>query len=56
VKLYGIYELAEAIGAKPATVSQWYKRGKLPEPSEVLKMGPVWTEARVRKWIKTRLS
>lgn len=43
VKLYGISEIAQAIGAERKTVSQWYARGKLPPPTEVLAAGPVWT-------------
>lgn len=52
MKFYGIAELAEAVGASPATVSQWFKRGKLPKPDAVLKMGPVWTGRTVAVWIK----
>lgn len=49
-KFYGIAEIAEEIGARPGTVAQWYRRGKLPEPYEVLKMGPVWSAEQIKKW------
>lgn len=50
--IYGIGELAEAIRMPANTVSQWYKRGKLPPPTAELRMGPVWTGAKVERWIK----
>ena len=43
MNLYGIAEIAEKTGARPQTVAQWYRRGHLPEPDAVLRMGPVWT-------------
>ena len=51
MKLYGIREIADEINARPETVAQWYRRGKLPEPSAKLAMGPVWTERRIRSFI-----
>lgn len=48
MKFYGIAEIAEKLGAQPTTVAQWYKRGHLPAPFEVLKMGPVWTDEILR--------
>jgi uncharacterized protein YjcR len=56
VKLYGINEIAEALGARPQTVAQWYRRGKLPEPDEVLAMGPVWKGVRIERWIEEQKS
>jgi len=51
-KLYGIAEIAGAIAARPETVAQWYRRGKLPEPTARLKMGPVWSAADIEAWIR----
>jgi predicted DNA-binding transcriptional regulator AlpA len=52
MKLLGIAEVARATRQRPATVAQWYKRGKLPKPIARLAMGPVWTERAIAHWIK----
>jgi hypothetical protein len=54
VTFYGISEIAEAIGARPETVAQWYRRGKLPPPDAVLKMGPVWIGRTIGSWLHQR--
>lgn len=54
MKIYSIAEIAEATGDKPATVSQWYARGKLPKPTWVLKIGPVWKGTTIGPWIAAR--
>lgn len=54
MKLYGIAEIAERTGDKAATVSQWFKRGKLPKPDAELAMGPVWTGQTIGPWIRQR--
>jgi hypothetical protein len=54
VKLYGIREIADELGERPNTVSVWYHRGKLPVPSFILAMGPVWTERRIRPFIEAQ--
>jgi predicted DNA-binding transcriptional regulator AlpA len=50
--LFGIAELAQATGHPRGTLSQWYRRGKLPEPAATLAMGPVWTGPEVTAWIE----
>jgi len=54
VKLYGIREIADEVKARPETVAQWYRRGKLPTPTQRLAMGPVWTERRIRPFIEAQ--
>jgi hypothetical protein len=52
VKLYGVSEIAQALGVSPGLVAQWHKRGKLPEPDARLAMGPVWAARSVEPWLK----
>lgn len=51
MKIYGTTELAQAVGARPRTVSMWHRRGKLPKPTAELAMGPVWTGREIERWI-----
>lgn len=51
MKVYGIKEIAEALGARRQTVSQWFKRGHLPDPDERLASGPVWLAKTIEPWI-----
>lgn len=51
---YGVREIADALGEDPRVVSNWWRRGKLPEPSARLYMGPMWTAAAIRPWIRKR--
>lgn len=55
-RLYGIAEIADAIGEYRQTVAQWHKRGKLPPPTARLRMGPVWTGAAIERWIREQKS
>ena len=52
--LYGISEIAQALGISRGLVAQWFKRGKLPEPTARLAMGPVWTAEAIDPWIASR--
>lgn len=52
MKVYGIAELAEALGVARNTVAQWHRRGKLPEADQVLAMGPIWFAPTVHRWLR----
>lgn len=54
MKLYGVQEIADALGVPRGTVSQWLKRGQMPEPDARLAMGPAWTAKRIEGWIEAR--
>jgi predicted site-specific integrase-resolvase len=54
--LYGVQEIAQALGVPRATISQWLRRGKMPEPTGRLAAGPVWTERVIGPWIKEHQS
>ena len=49
--MFGIAELAAATGRPRGTIAQWYRRGKLPDPTARLAMGPVWTGPDIEDWI-----
>jgi len=49
--LYGLTEIAEELGLPANLVGVWHHRGKLPEPTARLAMGPVWTEADIAPWL-----
>jgi predicted DNA-binding transcriptional regulator AlpA len=52
--LLGISEIAEEVNARRQTVAQWYNRNKLPEPTQVLAAGPVWTREAIQDWITAK--
>lgn len=54
MRLYGITEIARELGIPSNTVKQWHRRGKLPKPSAVLAMGPVWSARVVEPWLAQR--
>jgi transcriptional regulator with XRE-family HTH domain len=54
--LYGVSEIAEALGVSRGLVSQWVKRGKLPPPDAELAIGKIWTARRIEPWISRRLA
>ncbi len=54
MKHYGVKEIADELRVRQSTVSVWHSRGKLPVPSFVLAMGPVWKENRIRPWLEEK--
>lgn len=42
MKVYGIAEIARALGEDPRLVGKWRERHKLPAPDAELAVGPVW--------------
>ena len=42
MKVYGIAEIARALGTDPGLVGKWRERHKLPAPDAELATGPVW--------------
>ena len=53
-RLYGVKEIAEALGERRQTVSVWHQRRKLPPPTDVLSTGPVWLSDVIEPWIAAR--
>lgn len=52
MKLYGVSEIAEALGVRKGTVRVWRTREKLPPPDHVLAMGPIWEARTIRPFIE----
>lgn len=50
-RVYGVAEVAAAIGKTPGLVAQWHRRRKLPPPDDHLASGPVWHAATIEPWI-----
>jgi len=51
--VYGLYELAGAIGIGVTALANRRARGKVPEPDAVLRCGPIWLAPTVEEWIAT---
>jgi predicted site-specific integrase-resolvase len=47
-------DVAAALGAEPATVRQWLRRGKLPPPSGRVGQSPWWAPDVIEPWIRNR--
>lgn len=53
--LLGVSEIAQRLGVKPNTVSQWRLRDiGFPDPLVTLSMGPVWWAPDIDAWSKSR--
>jgi hypothetical protein len=40
---YGLAEIAAALYIKRKKVAKWYRKGRLPKPTDVLATGPIWS-------------
>lgn len=50
-KLWGVGEIAEALGRDVELIRKWRERGKLPEPTAKLGRGYVWQGPEIEAWI-----
>jgi hypothetical protein len=50
-RLYGVRDIAEAIGKPRGLVAQWHKRGRLPPADQYPSGAPVWYAATIEPWI-----
>lgn len=50
--LYGLSEIAEALGVKVEKVRDWREAGHLPEPTAKLRAGYVWVGEDIEWWIE----
>lgn len=51
-ELWGIEDLAEALGITVQTAYVWNHREKFPEPDTRVSGRPIWRATRMRKWIE----
>lgn len=51
-RLYGLAEIAEALGVKVERVRDWREAGRLPIPTAQLRMGYVWAAEDIEWWIR----
>lgn len=49
-RVLGLAEIADLLGARPATVWQWHLRGQLPAPDMTVSRRPAWYASTLRGW------
>lgn len=52
MKVYGITEIARALGVDPVLVSKWRERSKLPPADAELSFGPVWLAESIEPFLE----
>ena len=53
--LVGLAEAAELLGWSKQQVSVYIKRGKFPEPIQVLASSPIWTRQQIEDYMGSRV-
>jgi hypothetical protein len=53
VKVYGLTEIARALGVDPVLVAKWRERGKLPPADAELSVGPVWLAGTIEPFLES---
>ena len=58
LEIYGVTEVAEALGVPRVTISVWLYRGMydIPKPTNRLSRGAVWLAETIEPWIEQRWS
>jgi hypothetical protein len=56
--LYGVAEIAAALGVARTNICAWVSRGThgMPQPDQRLASGPVWYGSTIEPWIRERLT
>lgn len=50
--LVGIAEIADLLGVSRTRVHQLRSEGAIPEPYDILAMGPVWLRVDIERWAR----
>ena len=53
-RLYGLTEIAQALGVSRQAVRNWLTRGRIPPPTQHIAAGPVWVAEDIEPWIDER--
>lgn len=54
LELWGLEEVADALGISVNTAYAWRHRGKLPAPEWIVSGRPIWRASKIRAWLKSR--